>query len=179
MICYQGPKKPQPPKITLAEGESYNRTVKKMKSIEHAVQNDIGWLVNIIKSNKEGNTGVEWSGHMAAIAHQQDIPLNATKYIFAPVINETPSHPDTVLTTMLVHETFTAEHGQIYPYLEADTQLYKVVIHIKWSDTDRWKHMIIRPGGMHTLMSFIGCIGTLMSGTGLQKVLGAALNMLH
>ena len=33
--------------------------------------------------------------------------------------------------------------------------------------------MIIRPGGMHTL-SFIGCIGTLMSGTGLQNLLGAA-----
>ena len=174
MICYQGPKKPQPPKITLAEGESYNRTVKKMKSIEHAVQNDIGWLVIIIKSNKEGNTGVEWSGYMASIAHQQDIPLNATKYIFDPLINETPSHPDTVLTTMLVHEKFTAEHGQIYSYLEADMQLYKVAIHIKWSDTGRWKHMIIRPGGMYTLMSFIGCIGTLMSGTGLQKVLGAA-----
>ena len=29
MICYQGPKKPLSPKITLAEGESYNRTVKK------------------------------------------------------------------------------------------------------------------------------------------------------
>ena len=137
MICYQGPKKLQPPKTTLAEGESYNRTVKKMKSIEHAVQNDIGWLVSIIKSTKEGNTGVEWSGYMASIAHQQDIPLNATKYIFGPrinetpshpdtvlttmlvretfTINETPSHPDTVLTTMLVRETFTAEHGQIYP----------------------------------------------------------------
>ena len=68
---------------------------------------------------------------MASIAHQQDIPLNATKYIFGPLINETPSHPDTVLTTMLVHETFTAEHGQIYSYPEADMQLYKVAIHIK------------------------------------------------
>ena len=131
MICYEGPKKPQPPKITLAEGESYNRTVKKMKSIEHAVQNDIGWLVSIIKSNKEGNTGVEWAGYMASIAHQQDIPLNAMKYIFGPLINETPSHPDTVLTTMLVHEKFSAE--QIYSYLEADVQLYKGAIHIKWS----------------------------------------------
>ena len=51
---------------------------------------------------------------------------------------------------------------------------HKVAIHIKWSDTDRWKHMIIRPGGMHTLMSFIGCIGTIMPGTGLQKGLGAS-----
>ena len=53
-------------------------------------------------------------------------------------------------------------------------QLYKGAIHIKWSDTDCWKHMIIRPGEMHTLMSFIGSIRTLRSGTGLQKILGAA-----
>ena len=42
------------------------------------------------------------------------------------------------------------------------------------SSPDKWKCMIICPGDMHTLMSFVGCIGVLMQGMGLDAVLAAA-----
>ena len=54
---------------------------------------------------------------------------------------------------------------------------------IKWADCKRWKRLVARPGGMHTLMSFLGCIGQLMKGTGLEELLGSAFkgvsNMLN
>ena len=65
-------------------------------------------------------------------------------------------------------------YGQTYIHLVADLQLYKVAIQLKWSDPMRWKHLIVRPGGMHTLMSFLDCIGNLMIGTGLEELLGVA-----
>ena len=43
----------------------------------------------------------------------------------------------------------------------------------------RWKNVIIRPGGMHTLMSFIGSIGNLMLGTGRENLLGASFKGVH
>ena len=35
---------------------------------------------------------------------------------------------------------------------------------------------MVRPGGMHKLMSFIGCIGILMNGTGLEEIMNASFN---
>ena len=43
-----------------------------------------------------------------------------------------------------------------------------------WSDTLRWNHMIPRLGGMHWLMSFVGCIGVLMENSGLVPWLKCA-----
>ena len=53
-------------------------------------------------------------------------------------------------------------------------QLYQVAMQIKWSSPDRWTHVIVCPGGMHTIMSFIGCIGTLMCNSGLEELLSTA-----
>ena len=58
--------------------------------------------------------------------------------------------------------------------LSADKQLYIVATLIKWtSHGNRFKSVILRPGGMHTLMSFNGCIGNLMKGSGLKVLVGA------
>ena len=65
-------------------------------------------------------------------------------------------------------------HGQIYVHLVADLQLFKVALQIKWSDPTRWKYLVVRPGGMHTLMSFLGCVGNLMKGSGLEEILNVA-----
>ena len=50
-------------------------------------------------------------------------------------------------------------------------QLYNVALQIKWSDQETWKDLVLRPGGMHMLMSFIGI---LMRDTGLEELLGCA-----
>jgi len=60
--------------------------------------------------------------------------------------------------------------------VSADMAIYKLIMQIKWSQPDRWKWMVVRSGGMHTIMSFIGCIGVLMDSTGLEEILGAAFN---
>ena len=45
---------------------------------------------------------------------------------------------------------------------------------IKWAECKRWKGLVARPGGMHTLMSFLGCIGQIMKATGLEVLLKSA-----
>lgn len=75
------------------------------------------------------------------------------------------------------------EHGMSFMHISADLQLYKTILQIKWSDVIRWNHLVVRPGMMHTLMSFIGCIGILMQGSGLEELLqttyGGVPNMLN
>ena len=61
--------------------------------------------------------------------------------------------------------------GQINTIFTADQQLFKVLVDIKWTYPDRFRHFIPRLGGMHLLMSFIGWIGSLMSNNGLEEIL--------
>ena len=98
-----------------------------------------------------------------------------TTYMFGPLIDAPPSHPDTVLTTLSYFEKTLTELGMKTSNLSADMQLYIVATLIKWaSHGNRFKSVILRPGGMHTLMSFNDCIGNLMKGNGPEVLVGAA-----
>ena len=45
---------------------------------------------------------------------------------------------------------------------------------IKWSEPKTWTHLVLHPGMMHTLMSFIGAKRTLMKSSGLEEIINAA-----
>ena len=46
-----------------------------------------------------------------------------------------------------------------------------MAVHVTWVDKDLFRDFIPRLGGMHMLMSFIGFIGHLMGGSGLEQIL--------
>ena len=89
-------------------------------------------------------------------------------------MDRTPADLSTILTAMINAEKITNEAGQSVTVFTADQQLYRIAIDITWSDPDRWINFIPRIGGMHWLMSFVGCIGVLMANSGLSSVLKAA-----
>ena len=55
-----------------------------------------------------------------------------------------------------------------------DKQLYKVVMHIIWQDPDAFPNFVPRLGGMYMLIRFVGAIGTIMAGSGLEEILKSA-----
>ena len=55
-----------------------------------------------------------------------------------------------------------------------DQQLYRLSVHITWQHSDMFPKFLPRLGGMHMLMSFVGAVGCLMSGSGLDEVLQSA-----
>ncbi len=117
---------------------------------------------------------VEWSGYMNKNARENESTRKETKYVFGPLLDATPSHPDTVLTSIIFIEDFIKSYCQKYLYEVADLQLYKIILQIKWSDQARWSHLIVCPGRIYTLMSFLGCICVLMKATDLEEILGSA-----
>ena len=118
---------------------------------------------------------IEWGGYNAALARVECSPKPPTTYMFGPLIDAPPSHPDTVLTTLSYFEKTLTELGMKTSNLSADMQLYIVATLIKWaSHGKRFKSVILRPGGMHALMSFNGCIGNLMKASGLEVLVGVA-----
>ena len=92
-----------------------------------------------------------------------------------PMIDLKPSDLDCINSTLY----FVCEHAQIYgvtPILTFEEPLQqKALTIVKGEFADSKLYLIVlRVEGFHTLMSFLGCIGHLMSGTGLKELLGVA-----
>ena len=64
--------------------------------------------------------------------------------------------------------------GQDYVVFTCDQQLYRVALQVKWDNPQMLNNVYLRLGGMHLLMSYVGSVGTLMSNSGLEEILGAA-----
>ena len=75
---------------------------------------------------------------------------------------------------MFEAERITNAAGQSVTIFTADQQLYRVALDIIWSDPERWRDFYPRIGGMHWLMSFVGCVGVLMANSGLTPWLKSA-----
>ena len=103
---------------------------------------------------------VNWSAYNALEDRKDAGPTPPrTLFVFGPLWDSPPSHPTTIQTTMAYLDDAMKNFGMKYTFLTFDLQLYIVACLIKWSDQERWSCVILRPGMMHILMSFLGCIG--------------------
>ena len=66
------------------------------------------------------------------------------------------------------------QSGQKYTVFTNDEELFKIANQFTWYKLDMWKVFFPLLGSMHTLMSFVECIGTLMANTGLSDLLKSA-----
>ena len=94
--------------------------------------------------------------------------------MYIPLIDMVPSDPDTMMTAMYEAQKLTVKCGQTFTLLTADQQLYCVMVNVLWVHPELFPNFFPCLGGMHMLMSFVGCIGVLMANTGLEEVLKAA-----
>ena len=98
---------------------------------------------------------------------------SATKVLYLPLVKRNANDPSTVYSAIKDSIRLTSETGQDFIIFTADQLIYKVVIDIMWNKPDEFPQnkVIARLGGMHWRMSFIECIGSLMSNTGLEDIL--------
>ena len=68
-----------------------------------------------------------------------------------------------MLTAMTEAERLTQEVGQDIVVFTCGQPLYRVAVNISWAQPDRFHNMVLRLGGLHFLMSYIGCVGALMA----------------
>ena len=64
--------------------------------------------------------------------------------------------------------------NQRFKILTIDKQVYRVALHVLWENEAKFHNFYRRLGGMHLLMSYCGCIGTLMADIGIAEILSVA-----
>ena len=82
-----------------------------------------------------------------------------------------PAEPDAMLTTIKPVKSQSKQAGQEYTVFTNDQQLFKIATQVTWYKSYNWKDFFAILGGIHTLMSFVGCIGTLTANTGPSDLL--------
>ena len=95
-------------------------------------------------------------------------------YLFGPLINAPPAHPDTVLTSVMYMMQSLTDLGKTFIHLSPDMQLYIQAMQIKLNEPHAFDKLILRPGVMHIVQNVCGCIGQLMMGSGLADLIGSA-----
>ena len=114
----------------------------------------------------------EFNGYNTQICRDQGHSSKfKTKAMYMPLIDIMPSDPHTIMTALHQAQQITSDRGEDYVLFTADLQLYRVAVNILWAYPEQFDNVVLRLGGMHTLMSFIGSIGSLMAERGLYELL--------
>ena len=106
-----------------------------------------------------------WNGYMQlATGTAPDLKSKST-VTFLPIIDLTPSSPTCIYSTLQFIINEAKKAGITTPSVTFDQPLWlKAMGIIKEESLD----IVCRLGGFHTLMSFVGSIGTMMKGSGLE-----------
>ena len=97
--------------------------------------------------------------------------------IYLPMIDMPPAEYYTILTSTLHVKRMSESTGQQFMLFTLDQQLYRYAVEIQWDLPEVFppSSFILRFGGMHMLMTFIGAVWNLMTETGLADIMSSAL----
>jgi hypothetical protein len=124
-------------------------------------------FLNIMWSLKSPMPG--WSG-VWQLAAKGEYP-GKTAIVFLPMIDMNPSEPSCIFSTM----QFVSKQASRYkcsPILTFDQPLYWKAFTIRENEehSSPLKRIILRLGGFHMTMSYLGAVGHIMNGTGLHEL---------
>ena len=173
LVHCTGQKQVKPPAMLTYEmrtGIAYADVCARQASLMAAQEADTLWL----NSLSEGIEAIEWNGFNNQLSRTQGIIKPATTYMFGPLIDAPPSHPDTILTTLIYMQKSLTDMGMKYIHLTMDMQSFAVTKQVCWNQPIQFQKVIAHPGGMHIIQSFIGSIGKLMKSSGLEVYVAAA-----
>ncbi|KYN23235.1 hypothetical protein ALC57_04345 [Trachymyrmex cornetzi] len=99
--------------------------------------------------------------------------FDQTKIQLLPFIIAPPSNYNTVYTSLMMVVEKSKELQNQTTFVTFDQPLYMTAVDIVLSaePDSELSNVIIRLGGFHLVMSFLGCIGFIMKGSGLKELL--------
>ena len=117
-----------------------------------------------------GKARPSWAGTMQFL-HNGEHPGKASM-MFLPMIDMDPNNADCINSTLY----YICNHASKYqscPIVTFDQPLYQKAVMIINNEPDEsiLKNVVVKMGGLHTIMSYLGSIGYIMSNSGLEEAL--------
>ena len=169
VIKYEGPKKPVMPVAATNRFDMSDAFVgSTIVSLARAEDVDFTFIKDVLfKANIP-----EYNGYNTRLCRESGMsPAPKTAVTYLPLINLKASDPNTVLTSITRGFEVTRDSNQDILVLTCDQQIYKIVVDITFHQPELLTGIVVILGGMHVLMDFVGCVGTLMADSGLKEIM--------
>jgi hypothetical protein len=108
-----------------------------------------------------------WSGYMQSTCHGEHPSVSSVRFL--PIINLKPTDESCIYTAFLFIQKQAESLQVCTPCVTFDQQLYVKAVDIVIAEK---LNVVVKLGGFHTILSFLGSIGFFMRGSGLEEVLG-------
>lgn len=109
-----------------------------------------------------------WSGFHHLLT-QQD--TEATLIGYGPFIPQSPTSADVVEKSVEYCMEVTQKVGQEFTVVTCDQAIYEIVLGLQKKKTRKYEKLILRMGGFHIAQNYLGAIGCLMKGSGIEDIL--------
>ena len=125
---YNGPKKPEMPETFRSNSVlPLKILVHKYLANQRANENDLAFFLDV--TTKPASP--EFNGYNTAMSREQGHTVQPkTKAAYLPLIDMTPSDPDTIMTALARAQQLTKETGQKFTVFTCDLQLYRVALFV-------------------------------------------------
>ena len=142
-------------------------------TMQRAMHNNFEFFKDVISSE----TIPEFNRYNTALCILDGLSASPrNKAVYMPLIDMPPVDHSTMMTTLIEANRLTSEAGQEFNIFTCDQQLYRVSLQIIWAYPEQFSNVILRLGGMHMLMSFVGAVGSLMDESGQVEVTNAGFS---
>jgi len=117
-----------------------------------------------------GSSQPAWSGTMQLLHHSNH--PGKSSVMFLPMIDTNPSDISCVYSTLKYIQDHAFRHG-VTPIITFDQPLWWKAMTILITEPvgSDLRSVVLKLGGFHTEMSFLSCIGHLITASGLQELL--------
>ncbi|KYN21448.1 hypothetical protein ALC57_06174 [Trachymyrmex cornetzi] len=119
---------------------------------------------------RNSNLAIGWNGffeHLTKSKKNYDVSaINFVDFVYNP-----PSDLDTLFTAAMKSVSTAKQYNMKTCFITYDQPLYHKTRDIVGASDFEGMNVIVRLGGFHMLMSFLGCIGKIMAGSGLKELL--------
>ena len=126
-------------------------------------------LINVSSDSAESQPYFGFKCFSAVYGCKADIPVTRIGYL--PVVPHSPSNPAVVEEVIKSFQKTARELGLSYTVVTCDQAVYEIVHALRVRNPEAYSDVVLRMGGLHILMNFMGAIGHIMKCSGLEEVI--------
>lgn len=141
--------------------------VPKPDTLQLATSLDTLWLASFSLCIPVEAVCPSWAGFMQRVAGKGK--YDKSRIDILPFINLDPNQPDTIYSALSYAQSLCVDNSLGIAPVTFDQPLYIKACEIVQSSPELDK-VVVRLGGFHLIMSYMGAIGTIMSGSGLAEL---------
>ncbi|GFR60927.1 hypothetical protein ElyMa_005417700 [Elysia marginata] len=145
-------------------------------------QENFLWVFCRMKMNTSRDLFPGWKGWLLSIApnsQDKNHPIKSSVVEYMPLVNAPITEAATVQKVLQISLEASQDLNQPYTFVTFDLAVAKKAYEIVWQNPHNYKTVIIHLGVFHTIMSYLGALGKLVTGSGFEEIVTEARLCAH